>query len=583
MKQDLLVEYAKYISDPIFCMEQNLRVLDRTKGGFVPFRFFTQQKTFINNLFNHLNNIAKKPRQTGATTCTAAYISYKMIMATPDKPFKVIVVANKLDTAQEIFNRTREFLACYPLWMWGEFINPRKEEEKYIDGLGSTKKLVLLNGSEIKAMATSNDVGRGSSPNACVLDEMAYIDGSSTLLTSLIASLSGVGQIILLSTPKGFDEGYYATYKGAIEGKNDFKVSEFTWYNDERYNKEMTWQKFDNTGEKVLETVTEIEYTPESFKKMFKKGFKPTSPWYEKMKRNLNGDKSKIAQELDGEFAGSSNTIIESNTIRYYENEVVSENFTKTCFDDNGWCWEDPQEGHKYISGVDVSTGDGSDYSTISIFDIDEMKLVFEYQAKCSQEQLAEIVFKYCGAYKALTVVDTTGGYGDLLIHLLEEMKYKHLYYEEYIEDVKIKDTGKEIQWKKKKKKAGFKIQKYRPAAISHYASLVAERILNIPSIRHVNELNTFIWLNGRADHQGGFNDDIIMSGVAALWIAESVYNKIARVDKVNQIIKKHFIGFGVTAQDIEDAVGEQEEKKKKPVFTNRLDPTHKWDWVFGG
>ena len=48
------------------------------------------------------------------------------------------------------------------------------------------------------------------------------------------------------------------------------------------------------------------------------------------------------------------------------------------------------------------------------------------------------------------------------------------------------------------------------------------ERTPTIRSRRLINELFVFIWLNGKAQAQVGYNDDLVMSFCIALWLRDT-------------------------------------------------------------
>jgi hypothetical protein len=50
-----------------------------------------------------------------------------------------------------------------------------------------------------------------------------------------------------------------------------------------------------------------------------------------------------------------------------------------------------------------------------------------------------------------------------------------------------------------------------------------------IYSYRLFNEMNTFIYINGRPDHQKGHHDDLIMSIAMATYVAESSFSKFRK------------------------------------------------------
>ena len=53
---------------------------------------------------------------------------------------------------------------------------------------------------------------------------------------------------------------------------------------------------------------------------------------------------------------------------------------------------------------------------------------------------------------------------------------------------------------------------KTRPLAISKMISYITERSCVIKSKRTLEELRTFIWKNGKAQAQDGYNDDLVMA-----------------------------------------------------------------------
>ena len=51
-----------------------------------------------------------------------------------------------------------------------------------------------------------------------------------------------------------------------------------------------------------------------------------------------------------------------------------------------------------------------------------------------------------------------------------------------------------------------------------------------IYSTRLYNEMNTFIYISGRPDHQKGHHDDLIMSIAMATYVAESSFSNLTKV-----------------------------------------------------
>jgi len=70
---------------------------------------------------------------------------------------------------------------------------------------------------------------------------------------------------------------------------------------------------------------------------------------------------------------------------------------------------------------------------------------------------------------------------------------------------------------------AGFTMStRTRPMVIGKFQEYVADRGVTIQSKRLLGEMKTFIWKHGRAEAQGGYNDDLIMSFGMGLYVRDT-------------------------------------------------------------
>ena len=109
-----LKEYAHIIKDTPYALKTYLQTYDNTQSRFVPLDLFPDQIQLIKDYENYNENITRKYRQAGVTTVTAAWISKKLQVAKKEQPEKVLIVANKRDTAIEMANKIRAFLDQWP-------------------------------------------------------------------------------------------------------------------------------------------------------------------------------------------------------------------------------------------------------------------------------------------------------------------------------------------------------------------------------------------------------------------------------------------------------------------------------------
>jgi hypothetical protein len=525
-KEAALLEYVKCSKDTTYALKTYLQTYDNTQSRYVPLDLFHDQIQLINDYDNYEENIALKYRQAGVSTVTSAWASKKLITASKNKPEKILIIANKLDTSIEMANKIRAFVEQWPSWFGVTFSNEKNSQRHF----------KLSNGCEVKAVATSKDALRGYTPTILIFDEAAFIEADDDFWSACMASLSTGGKVIVISTPNGFDQIYYSIYDQALRGMNDFKITEMYWWRDPRYAKDLKLIKVkdivhymlnrsDYKNEEIID-YTDIDPRNREFneiKKKLSEGYRPYSSWFESMAKKLKFDRRKIAQELETNFLGSGDSVIPSETV-----ENIRENFIQPPVNKfmGGaiWQWKEPIEGHKYIMGIDVSRGDSEDFTTFTIIDFDEREQVLEYLGKIPPDVAAEVAFKWATMYSAFVVIDITGGMGVSTSRKLQEIGYKNL----YVDGVNVLD-----KWtynpKLIDKIPGINFNSKRVQIVASFEEALRYNFI-IRSSRLLNELNTFVYVNGRPDHIKGQHDDLIMAMAMAIYVGENSFSQLEKV-----------------------------------------------------
>jgi len=525
-KEQLMLEYVKCMKDTPYALKTYLQTYDNTVSQYVPLQLFPDQISLLNDYENHNENIALKYRQAGVSTVTAAWVSKKLAFAKKNKPEKILIIANKLDTSLEMANKIRGFVGQWPKWVGIDFAAEKNSQKHY----------KLNNGCEVKAVATSKDALRGFTPTVLIFDEAAFIEADSDFWAACMASLSTGGKVIVVSTPNGYDPIYYEIYDQALRNMNDFKITEMYWFRDPRYTKDLYLVKTEdiihyllNKEEYSEDKILSWESIPfetrnyDDLKTIMDSGYKPCSDWFEKMVKKLKYDKRKVSQELECNFLGSGDNVFDSRMLQTIRENMVKDPQNKM-MGNSLWIWKEPIVGHKYIMGVDVSRGDSEDFSTIQIIDFDEREQVLEYIGKIPPDVLAEIAYKWGNMYSAHIVIDITGGMGIATSRKLQELGYKNM----YIDGVDLNNTWK-YNPKAMDKIPGINFNNKRVQIIAAFEEGMRHKF-RIYSSRLYNEMNTFVYVNGRPDHQKGHHDDLIMSISMALYVGESSFSSLERV-----------------------------------------------------
>jgi hypothetical protein len=582
-KEQVLLEYAKCLKNTPYALKTYLQTYDNTQSRYVPLELFPDQVSLVEDYDNYEENIALKYRQAGVSTVTSAWASKRLVFAKKTKPEKILIIANKQDTAIEMANKIRSFVEQWPSWVGVGFSNEKNAQ----------KHFKLSNGCEVKAVATSKDALRGYTPTILIFDEAAYIDADEDFWSACMASLSTGGKVIVISTPNGFDPIYYGIYEQALRGMNDFKITEMFWYRDPRYSKDLKLLKVKDIVHYMLnrddykdDEIT-IDYTDvsprernfEELKSKFSDGYKPYSSWFESMAKKLKFDRRKIAQELECNFLGSGDSVIPPETI-----EKIKDNFIlppeHKFMGGALWQWKEPVMGHKYIMGIDVSRGDSEDFTTFSIIDFDEREQVLEYLGKIPPDVAAEVAIKWAVMYNAFVVIDITGGMGVSTSRKMQELGYKNL----YVDGINIADKWK-YNPKADEKIPGINFNSKRVQIVAAFEEALRHDF-KIRSNRLLNELNTFVYVNGRPDHLKGQHDDLIMACAMPIYVGETSF---AQLDKVTEVTKAMVESWTVNSSHNNRVT---EFNPSVPVFPNERmsqfnnNPTRqeyeKYSWLFG-
>lgn len=542
-------EYLKCYQDKsrIYFIEHFLNTYNAMESLETPFLLFPRQKEFLRSCANNAETIAKKPRQAGITTCSAAWTCGEIVFTPKGSPQIVLCLANKLDQAVELANKIVNFLDQVPRWMWGgDYYSPDPDDPKNQKSIYIKRNknyVELFNGSKIYARASTPHAARGISAVRIVLiDEAGFLQDVSGFAAARACQSSVADpKCIMVSTPNGKDQLYYKTYSQAVKGENNFHVVEFKWYQDPRYNRNLRWYKKEENGEKIwnVDPITDkkgnVVYDEERWKRLEAEGWTATSPWFEAMCKSFNNDDQKIAQELLVSFLGSSDNVVPPETIEMQQKlnvvKLPEDWELKDPFIPETWIWKDPIPGHKYICAVDTSSGSGADKTSIEIIDMDAVDehgtpyydQVLEYNGKMTGDEIGEVLYQYGQMYNnALIVIEDIGGYGSAAILTLMNLGYENLYYEEpQLKRFTAENYASKFKNTTDERLPGFRSSGLRTRMISNFVALLKSNMFRVRSMRVISELETWIFKNGRPDHMAGSHDDNLTCLAMGLFVLE--------------------------------------------------------------
>lgn len=151
--EEQIIEFIKCSLDPIYFIEKYVKVVHVDKG-LIPMILYPYQKQTILMAHENRKVICKFPRQSGKSTCIAAYALHQITFR---DDYNVLIAANKGKTAQEIMKKVQTSYEHLPNWL----------QQGIVPGGFNKSTIEFENGSRCMATSTSADSARGFSFN-CV-------------------------------------------------------------------------------------------------------------------------------------------------------------------------------------------------------------------------------------------------------------------------------------------------------------------------------------------------------------------------------------------------------------------------------
>jgi len=453
-------EIIKCGKDPVYFFNKYLKIQHPLKG-LIPFNTYDFQDDCIEQFNDHRFNVILKSRQLGISTLVAAYSVWQAIFY---KDKNILIIATKLAVAQNFIRKVKTYLNSMPKWLLIPEITTNNKQQ-----------VELSNGSQIKAIPTSEDAGRSEALSLLIVDEAAFVRNFDELWMGLYPTLSTGGRAILLSTPNGVGGQYHEIYVKAERTENEFNPIKLMW-----------------------------DVHPER-----------DGDWFSKETKNMS--QKQISQELMCDFASSGDTFL---TAEVLDNLRLK---TRNPIEKSGpsagiWYWRYPLEGQNYVLSADVSRGDSKDYSTFHIINVHDMHVDCEFKGKLPPDQFANLIYDIARRYNKALVCPESNAYGYTVSMKLSELGYKNLFFASEKEKYKYM-YGDEKNYGK----IGFVTTKEsREKILTNLEESIRNERIKIYSTRLAEEMKTFVWKNNKAGAMRGYNDDLVMSLAIGSWLSDS-------------------------------------------------------------
>ena len=460
-----IAEYVKCKDDPVYFIENYVKIITLDKG-LQPFKLYPCQKEKVKCIMDNRRVVLMEGRQQGKTVTSAACILHYTIFQ-EDKT--VAIMANKSSAAREVLNRYQIMYENLPIWMQ--------------QGVKTWNKgdVELENNSKVLTAATTAAAIRGKSVNWLYIDEAAIIPNNiaDEFFTSVYPTISAgeTTKILLTSTPLGYNH-FWKFWNESVKGVNGFENMFIPYY--------------------------EIPGRDEK--------------WLEEQKQLLG--QVKFNQEVLCEFLGSTNTLINSNTIGALS--TLDPEFQNANLD----IYESPKENHYYAMAVDTARGIGGDYSAFVVIDITEMP--YKVVAKYRDNEIAPMLFpdvigKVGRDYNDAFILIEVNDIGQQVVEIL----HQEIEYENILSTVTEKNRQFVSPGFGKSTKLGVNTSKQvKRQGCFTFKSLLEEQKLLVFDEHIIHEISTFIEKGNTYQADEGYHDDLVMCMVLFGWLSSQQFFK---------------------------------------------------------
>ena len=376
---------AKVVQD-VFYFSTYIFVVHPVRGK-VPFALYPYQKSVLYQFVRERFNIILKFRQAGVTELISMYCLW-LAMYHPNK--KINIISIKDNTAKKVLKKIKYMYKNLPWYLQVPIVNGRSGE------YGSSSMIEFSNGSFIESIPTSSEAGRSESLSLLVIDEAAIVRWASQIWAAAFPTLSTGGSAILNSTPYGVGGFYHSKWVDAIAGGNEFNPIRLYWN---------------------MHPERDIN-------------------WYNQMSTALGPKRT--AQEIDGDFLASGNTVFDLMDIKAIEDCLSEYPVIQRRYNGQYLQFGDPQPDTQYFIGADVATGRATDYSSFTCMDkAGEEQVV--YKGRMSVDKYARLLGDTGQLFNWATIAPESNDVGLAVTSMLQTEGYPKLYYYQKM----IKKKGK--------------------------------------------------------------------------------------------------------------------------------------------
>jgi len=184
--------------------------------------------------------------------------------------------------------------------------------------------------------------------------------------------------------------------------------------------------------------------------------------------------------------------------------------------------WEAADYSREYMITADVARGDGKDFSTAHVIDIQTNTQVAEYRGQMSPKEFGYFLVGLGSEYNNAMLVVENASIGWATLDSIIERGYRNLYHSPKSDQLTAESYLKVFEGNSDMTPGFTMSMRTRPLVVNKFREYVGDRSVTIQSKRLLEEMKVFVWKNGRPEAQTGYNDDLVMAFGIAMYLRDT-------------------------------------------------------------
>ena len=522
-------------------IEKLFDVVDKD-GHSMSFRLNAVQDRLLRELTGQ--DIILKARQQGISTLILAMFTLDFLTI---ENARLVLISHETQATQRLFDRVQYFLDSVKKNYPGDLpfnlsISSRHELKNKLNG--STFYI---------GTAGARAFGHGDTITALHLSELSRYDEPERLLTGVLQAVPKEGKIVIESTANGYNY-FYKVWEKNADKPQPYHTHFVPWF---------------ETPEYSMPLPTNFEFAPEELEILNTYHLSKEQMYWRRWKiEQLNeslDEPNQFHEQFPSNpkeaFISSGNKVWSPSLISWYmlhtksylkRGELIG--YNPPFLDENETgslrIWEEPNEFHRYVIGVDVSEGkivaegdteSETDYSCAIVLDRMTWHQVAEWHGKVDPDVLGRKVDTLGHYYNDALIAVERNAMGLTPLTILRDLNYPNLYYREKFGLMANKRTA-ELGW--------VTDMITKDILINEATQILREKRIDIYDEEIVSEMMSYIRdSHGHARAEKSAHDDRVMALLIAVKMmgqaaADLRGNPISRSDAQEDVYYINGVSF---------------------------------------